>query len=142
MRLILIRHGETAWNREKKVQGVSDISLNETGVRQAHRLALSLKDEKINAIYTSPLKRAYDTARIIGQFHGASIYVESGLMEMNPGDFEGLRAFGETVRETSCCRHPAGQPWPDCAGRKVTSRCRCSGCSVESVPPSLPRRMD
>ena len=90
MRLILIRHGETAWNREKKVQGVSDISLNETGVRQAHRLALSLKDEKINAIYTSPLKRAYDTARIIGQFHGASIYVESGLMEMNPGDFEGL----------------------------------------------------
>jgi len=90
VRLILIRHGETDWNREKKVQGISDISLNEMGVRQAHKLALSLKDEKISAIYTSPLKRAYETARIIGQFHEASIHVENGLMEMNPGDFEGL----------------------------------------------------
>ncbi|HOD36236.1 MAG TPA: histidine phosphatase family protein [Syntrophales bacterium] len=90
MRLILIRHGQTDWNRGKKVQGISDISLNEMGVRQAHKLALSLKDERINAIYTSPLKRAYETARIVGHFHEASIHIEHGLMEMNPGDFEGL----------------------------------------------------
>jgi broad specificity phosphatase PhoE len=90
MRLILIRHGETNWNREKKVQGLSDIELNETGVRQANRLALSLKDEEIKAIYTSPLKRAHETARIVGRFHGASIHVRRGLMEMNHGDFEGL----------------------------------------------------
>ena len=91
MKLILIRHGETAWNREKKVQGLSDIELSETGVRQAHRLALSLKDEKIEAIYASPLKRAHETARIVGQFHRASIILKSGLIEMDQGDFEGLR---------------------------------------------------
>jgi broad specificity phosphatase PhoE len=90
MRLILIRHGETAWNREKRVQGFSDIALSETGVRQAHRLALSLRGEEINAIYTSPLRRAYETARIVGQFHKVSIHVKPGLMEMNYGDFEGL----------------------------------------------------
>ena len=91
MKLILIRHGETAWNREKKVQGLSDIELSEIGVQQAHRLALSLKDEKIDVIYASPLKRAHETARIIGQFHPASIILKSGLIEMDQGDFEGLR---------------------------------------------------
>jgi broad specificity phosphatase PhoE len=90
MRLILIRHGETLWNREKKVQGLSDIELSESGVEQAHRLALALRDEKIDAIYTSPLKRARETARIIGQFHPSPIHVEDGLVEMNQGDFEGL----------------------------------------------------
>ncbi len=90
MRLILIRHGETRWNREKKVQGTSDIELDEVGVEQAHRLALALRGEKIDAIYASPLKRAYETARIIGQFHRGPIHVEDGLVEMNQGDFEGL----------------------------------------------------
>ena len=90
MRLILIRHGETIRNREKIVQGISDIELNEAGIRQAHRLASVLRNEKIDAIYASPLKRAYETARIIGRFHGAFIHVERGLMEVNVGDFEGL----------------------------------------------------
>jgi broad specificity phosphatase PhoE len=91
MRLILIRHGETLWNREKKVQGTSDIELSEVGVKQARLLALALRDEKIDAIYASPLKRAYETARIIGQFHEGPIHVEGGLVEMNQGDFEGLQ---------------------------------------------------
>jgi broad specificity phosphatase PhoE len=91
MRLILVRHGETLWNREKKIQGASDIELDEVGVKQAQRLALALRDEKIDAIYASPLKRAYETARIIGQFHGGAIHVEDGLVEMNQGDFEGLQ---------------------------------------------------
>jgi len=91
MRLILVRHGETLWNRERKVQGLSDIELNELGVKQAHRLALALRDEKIDAIYTSPLKRARETARIIGQFHRSPVHVEDGLVEMNQGDFEGLQ---------------------------------------------------
>lgn len=90
MKLILIRHGETRWNREKKVQGTTDIELDDMGVEQARRLALALKGEKIDAIYASPLKRAYETARIIGQFHQGPIHVEEGLVEMNQGDFEGL----------------------------------------------------
>jgi broad specificity phosphatase PhoE len=90
VKIILVRHGETRWNREKRVQGRTDIELNDIGVEQAHRLACALQNEKIEAIYSSPLKRAHDTARIIGQFHGRTIEVVDGLLEMNQGDFEGL----------------------------------------------------
>ncbi|MFA5180155.1 MAG: histidine phosphatase family protein [Syntrophales bacterium] len=90
MELILIRHGETIWNKEGRAQGVSDIDLSDVGLNQAYRLALSLQDQNIHTIYSSPLKRACQTARIINQFHNAPIQFESGLMEMDQGDFEGL----------------------------------------------------
>ncbi|MBI4633782.1 MAG: histidine phosphatase family protein [Deltaproteobacteria bacterium] len=96
MKLILVRHGETDWNHEKKIQGVSDIGLNERGIDQAKRLALSLRDEKIEAIVTSPLKRAYDTALAISRFHNAEIRVEDDLHELNTGDLEGL-TFSEVL---------------------------------------------
>jgi len=90
MELILVRHGETPFNRERKVQGIADIELNDTGLRQAHQLALSLKDHEIHQIYSSPLRRAYQTAEAINQFHDVPIHRRSGLMEMDVGDFEGL----------------------------------------------------
>lgn len=90
MELILVRHGETLFNRERKVQGIADIELNDTGLRQAHQLALSLKDHEIHQIYSSPLRRAYQTAEAINQFHDVPINKRSGLMEMDVGDFEGL----------------------------------------------------
>ncbi len=90
MELILVRHGETPFNRERKVQGITDIELNETGLRQARQLALSLKDHEIHRIYSSPLKRAYQTAEAINQFHEVPLHRRSGLMEMDQGDFEGL----------------------------------------------------
>jgi len=54
MQLILIRHGETLWNKEKRVQGTTDIELSATGIEQARKLALSLADASIGAIYASP----------------------------------------------------------------------------------------
>ncbi|MHB8138031.1 MAG: histidine phosphatase family protein [Smithellaceae bacterium] len=90
MQLILIRHGETLWNKEGRIQGTSDIELSETGMEQARRLALSLKDSEIGAIHASPLKRAFRTAEIINNFHGRKIEVHPELMEMDQGDFEGL----------------------------------------------------
>jgi broad specificity phosphatase PhoE len=90
MELILVRHGETAWNREGKVQGFSDIELSEVGRQQARQVAASLKDSRIVAIYSSPLLRAHQTARIINEYHGVPIHLEAGLMEMNQGSFEGL----------------------------------------------------
>jgi broad specificity phosphatase PhoE len=90
MELILVRHGETLFNKERKVQGIADIELNDTGLRQAHQLALSLKDHEIHQIYSSPLRRAYQTAEAINQFHDVPINRRSGLMEMDVGDFEGL----------------------------------------------------
>src|SRR5512136_458864 len=90
MELILVRHGETPFNRERKVQGITEIELNDAGLRQADPLALSLKDHEIHQIYSSRLKRAYKTAQAINQFHDFPIHRRSGLMEMDQGDFEGL----------------------------------------------------
>jgi broad specificity phosphatase PhoE len=90
MELILVRHGETPFNRERKVQGITDIELNDTGLRQTYQLALSLKDHEIYQIYSSPLKRAYKTAEAINHFHKVPIHRRSGLVEMNQGDFEGF----------------------------------------------------
>ena len=58
MQLILIRHGKTLWNKEGRVQGISDIDLSDAGKKQAELLALSLKDHPLEAIHASPLKRA------------------------------------------------------------------------------------
>jgi broad specificity phosphatase PhoE len=90
MQLILIRHGETLWNKEGRVQGISDIDLSDVGIEHARLLALSLKDHAIGAIYASPLKRACQTAEIINDFHHKNIQIHQGLMEMNQGDFEGF----------------------------------------------------
>lgn len=106
MDLILVRHGETIWNKERRVQGFSDIDLNDTGVSQARRLALFLKGTPIPAIYSSPLVRALNTARIINEYHQAPIYVEPGLMEMDQGDFEGL-----TFQELMACEKGFLQKW-------------------------------
>lgn len=92
-RIILIRHGETEWNRLHRFQGQSDVALNLNGNIQARALALALKKEAITAIHSSPLKRAMETALHIGRYHPATPLIkESGLMEMNLGDFEGMEA--------------------------------------------------
>lgn len=90
MKLILVRHGQTLWNREKRAQGISDIELSNRGRAQADSLARSLRDEKIDAIVSSPLKRALQTAEAINRFHHLSIEHEKNLMELNMGDFEGI----------------------------------------------------
>lgn len=93
IRILLIRHGETDWNKDRRFQGRSDVPLNRTGRDQAHALALALKQEPITAIYSSPLLRALETARIIKDFHpSAPLLQAEGLAEMDLGDFEGMHA--------------------------------------------------
>lgn len=90
MKLILVRHGETLWNREGRVQGISDIAMSDMGRLQVRRLAESLKNDNIKIIYSSPLQRARETAGIISEFIGIPVQLESGLREMDQGDFEGM----------------------------------------------------
>lgn len=106
MELILIRHGETIWNKEGKVQGFSDIDLSDIGINQVQQLASSLKNHLIHAIYSSPLARAHKTARIINQYHHTQIFLESGLMEMDHGDFEGY-----SFRELMACEKDFLKKW-------------------------------
>ena len=90
-RILLIRHGETEWNRIRRFQGRSDLPLNQEGREQAHALALALKGESITAIYSSPLTRAMETARLIRVFHpSVPLFEEEGLVEMDLGEFEGM----------------------------------------------------
>ncbi len=91
IRILLIRHGETDWNRMGRFQGRSDLPINQEGRNQAQALAWALKDESLTAIYSSPLLRAREMAQIIRVFHpSVPLFVEEGLVEMNLGEFEGM----------------------------------------------------
>ena len=89
-RILAIRHGETAWNVDTRIQGHLDIPLNDTGRWQARRLAraLAARDD-IHAIYSSDLQRAHETARAIADATGAPLVTHSGLRERGFGVFEG-----------------------------------------------------
>lgn len=88
--LYLVRHGETDWNKDNRCQGCIDIELNEEGVRQAQAVASRLKDERIDIIYSSTLKRAYRTAEIINTSINKEIIKDNSLNEINFGEWEGL----------------------------------------------------
>ncbi len=90
MKLILIRHGETYWNAQGRCQGFSDIELSDRGKEQVELLALSLRDEPLDAVYSSDLKRAVETAELIAEHHGLSVEIDKNLREMNQGELEGL----------------------------------------------------
>ena len=90
MKVMLIRHGETDWNKANKVQGGNtDLPLNENGIVQAEKTAERLKNEKIDEIYASPMKRALQTAEIIGKYHKIKIKSDKRLWERYYGDLEG-----------------------------------------------------
>ena len=93
-RIIAIRHGETAWNVDTRIQGHLDIPLSANGRWQAERLAEALRDEPITAIYASDLTRAWETAQYVAQATGAALTKEIGLRERSFGDFEG-KTFAE-----------------------------------------------
>ena len=90
MKLYVVRHGQTNWNVEKKMQGSADIPLNERGIEQAYETKELLKEKDFNLIVCSPLIRAKQTADIINEDRNVPIiYVES-LRERNYGEFEGV----------------------------------------------------
>jgi broad specificity phosphatase PhoE len=88
--LLLVRHGETDWNAEGKLQGHTDRPLNDYGRRQAQALADRLAGEDIDAVYASDLSRARETAEILAAKHGLTVVVDPDLREKNWGNWEGL----------------------------------------------------
>ena len=97
-RIIAIRHGETAWNVDTRIQGHLDIPLNDTGLWQARQLARALAGEPLSAIYASDLQRAHTTARAIAEATGAPLVPEPALRERSFGELEG-RTFAEIEAE-------------------------------------------
>jgi probable phosphoglycerate mutase len=104
-RIVLVRHGETVWNAEMRMQGQLDTALSERGRWQAARAAEALAGEGIETIVASDLARAYDTAAAIAAVLGLPITTDSGLRERSFGLFE-----GHTYAEIDA-------RWPDAAAR-------------------------
>lgn len=104
-RILLIRHGQTEWNVQGRLQGHTDIPLNAEGRAQADRLRRALAGETLDAVYSSDLQRAHETARAVADATGAALTVHRGLRERAFGRFEGV-SFAELERQ-----------WPDDAAR-------------------------
>lgn len=129
MRILLLRHAETDWNRERRFQGWRDVPLSATGREQAESAARLLAATRIDAVWSSPLARARDTAAIIAAPHRLAVQESEAFREMGFGDWEGLtrdevrerypdahRAWAETPHEAAW---PGAEPLAAVRGRAL-----------------------
>ncbi len=105
-RILALRHGETTWNQDRRLQGQLDIPLNERGHWQAARTAAALREEPIAAVYSSDLARAHQTARAIAAAQGLDVRSHPGLRERHFGVFQ-----GKTWTELEVEEPEATQAW-------------------------------
>jgi len=127
--IILVRHGETEWNRREIFRGRADIELSETGARQAELLAKYLSQAGIAAIYSSPLKRALKTAEAIASYHGLEVKPTSGLIDFDYGKWQGLphqevkeryrKLYAEWLKNPHRVKIPAGESLNDVTRRAL-----------------------
>jgi broad specificity phosphatase PhoE len=109
--LVLIRHGETDWNVAGRYQGQADPPLNNRGLEQAHQLARELRQSSLDVVYTSPLLRAVQTAKIITEAFELPLHKDSRLMEIHQGDWQTrLRSEIESLY-TELFRRWETEPW-------------------------------
>jgi broad specificity phosphatase PhoE len=101
----LVRHGQTAWNREEVFRGRADIALNETGREEALLAGQYLKKVAVNAIYSSPLSRAVETAEVIARYQDKKVLISDGLIDIDFGQWQGvshevvMERYGELYRQ-------------------------------------------
>lgn len=88
-RFFLVRHGQTDWNKQRRYQGQKDIPLNQMGLAQAYQIALSFTNQPFDALYSSDLRRAFQTATEISKVVGLPIQLDDRLREIHQGDWEG-----------------------------------------------------
>jgi len=128
--LILVRHGETEWNVGEVFRGRIDIELNETGLRQAELLAEYLSGVKIDAVYSSPLKRALKTAEIIARYHKLEVEIAPGLIDFDFGKWQGLphqevkrrykQLYAQWVNSPHLVKMPDGESLSEVRERALT----------------------
>ncbi len=110
MLLYCIRHGESTYNAEGRVQGQADVPLSELGLRQGQAVAAALRQVPIDAIYSSPLQRAYKTAQMSAIVLGLEIRTDDRLKELNAGVFQDkLRSELETLYPEELSRWTSGE---------------------------------
>lgn len=110
----LLRHGQTDWNIDFRLQGITDIPLNETGIAQAKDAAQVIDSTEWDLILTSPLSRAYDTAKIVAAANNfESVAVEHLLLERSFGEAEGLTHEQWREKYSDSNQVPGGESLPD-----------------------------
>lgn len=134
-RIVLIRHGETEWNRLERFQGRADVPLNQEGLEQAERLAQRLKEVPLTKIYTSSLMRARKTAEIVNDYHGVEVVPQEGLTEVDHGHWTGM--FKSQVMERDGERYKTWLTRPDTLvmpeGESLADVCRRSVRAIEEI---------
>lgn len=123
LRVLLVRHGETDWNQQMRFQGQTDIQLNARGLAQAEAIASRLRHERLQAIYSSDLQRAMQTAHIIARYHDLSPIPDADLRELSYGVWEGMSReeilasewaeLFEKYRQDSLRYRPPGAEYPE-----------------------------
>lgn len=114
-RLILCRHGQTAWNKERRIQGLEDIDLDETGFEQAKVLAQMVQNLELRAprLLSSPLLRALSTARPMAAALGVEIETDADLLEVDTGSYTGKRL--SDLRADPAWQAHLTDPWNSCS---------------------------
>jgi broad specificity phosphatase PhoE len=118
---VLVRHGATAWNADKRAQGQADVELSTEGREQVRETAARLADMSIDAVYSSDLSRAVDTARAIADAHGLDVEVDPAFREIDQGEWTGI-PVGE-IRDR----------WPELWGDARHYKARPGGESPQQV---------
>jgi broad specificity phosphatase PhoE len=128
--IILARHGETEWNAEEIFRGRVDVDLNETGIREAELLAEHLSYMTIAAVYSSPLKRALQTAEMIARHHDVEVEVSPQLIDLDYGEWQGLshetvrdrygQLYHEWLNSPQLVKMPAGESLGDVKNRAIS----------------------
>ena len=127
--IIIVRHGETEWNVSEIFRGRMDVELNETGEKQAELLAEYLSNLKIEAICSSPLRRALKTAGAVAGYHNLDVSIAPGLIDFNFGEWQGLskqqvegkykELYAEWVSHPERVKMPDGESLADVGERAI-----------------------
>ena len=129
--IYLVRHGQTAWNKEEIFRGRTDVPLDETGLKQAELAAEYFKEMEIHAIYSSPLARAWRTAEKIAQSHSLKVQPLEGIIDLSFGNWEGhphqeikkidSERYRQWVEEPHRVRLPGGESLDEVRNRSMAA---------------------
>lgn len=112
MNFFVARHGQTLWNVQNKVCGISDVELTEKGIEQAKHLADEVKNFNIDVVMSSPLKRAVETSKIIADANNIPLQIEETFVEQNYGIYEGVDRANDSFlanKRNFAYRYPNGE---------------------------------
>ncbi|MGN0394262.1 MAG: histidine phosphatase family protein [Coprococcus sp.] len=136
MEIYIVRHGETIWNEKKLLQGQTDIELNENGKRLARLTGENLMNTSFDRIYSSPLKRAYETATLIANGRNIPIITNDLLKELSFGDWEGQNMSMLLKDDTQKFKHFFKEPHlyePTANGETLEELCKRASTFMKNV---------